>query len=259
MLMKYGLTLVATVLAPLSWLQAADAVAERTDAAWLKEKGELIFQDAFDREEDGNLAKAIGNGWNSATANRVPNIKMADLDQGILKIASASKEAGHSAHIHHEAGFTNGGVIVRFKFPGLSKGESLQLGFVDRETQGVHAGHLCYGILSPSTITLSDHKTGVMNLEIRKKREACLARKEKLPAELEALLKTKQRSVPWKPDTEWHELVLVTEGDQMRLSIDGKLLVSHTSEGFAHPVKRWFSFLIPNTVWIDDVKIWKVK
>jgi hypothetical protein len=257
--MKYGLTLVAALLAPLSMLSATDAVAERNDVAWLKEKGELIFHDAFDREEDGNLAKAIGNGWNSATANRVPNIKMADLDQGILKIASASKEAGHSAHIHHEAGFTNGGVIVRFKFPGLSKGESLQLGFVDRETKGVHAGHLCYGILNPSTITLSDHKTGVMNLEIRKKREEFLARKEKLPADLEALLKTKQRSIPWKADTEWHELVLVTEGDQMRLSIDGKLLVSHTSEGFAHPMKRWFSFLIPNTVWIDDVKIWKVK
>lgn len=51
----------------------------------------------------------------------------------------------------------------------------------------------------------------------------------------------------------------MTEGDQMRLSIDGKLLVSHTSEGFAHSMKRWFSFLIASAVWIDDVKIWKVK
>jgi hypothetical protein len=24
-------------------------------------------------------------------------------------------------------------------------------------------------------------------------------------------------------------------------------------------MKRWFSFLVPSTVWIDDVKIWKVK
>jgi hypothetical protein len=24
-------------------------------------------------------------------------------------------------------------------------------------------------------------------------------------------------------------------------------------------MKRWFSFLIPNTVWIDDVKIWKIR
>jgi len=189
------------------------------DAAWLREKGTLIFHDAFEREEDGNLAKAIGNGWNSATADRVPRIKMADLDEGILKIASASEEAKHSAHIHHEAGFTDGGAVVRFRFPGFNPAEALQLGFVDRETKGVHAGHLCYGILSQSSITLIDHKTGVMNLVIRKQREDAAAKKEKVPADLEAMLKTKQATVPFKAGIEWHELVLATEGDEMRLSI----------------------------------------
>ena len=229
------------------------------DANWLQASGAIIFHDAFEREETGNGAKAIGNGWNSATADRVPQIKMADLDSGILKIASASKEAGHAAHIHHEAGFTDGGAVVRFKFPGLTKGESLQLGFVDRETKGIHAGHLCYGILSPTSVTLVDHKTGVMNLELRQRRQTYLDRKEKLPADLDALLKTKQVTIPWKADTEWHELVLVTEGDELRLSLDGKLVARHRSAGFAHPMKRWFSFLVPSTVWIDDVKIWKVK
>ena len=229
------------------------------DAAWLRDRGTLIFHDTFEREEDGNLAKAIGNGWNSATADRVPHIKMADLDEGILKIASASKEAGHAAHIHHEAGFTDGGAVVRFRFPGLNPAETLQLGYVDRETKGVHAGHLCYGILSQSSITLVDHKTGIMNLENRKRRDEAQARKEKVPPDMEALLKTKSVTVPFKADTRWHELVLVTEGDELRLSIDGRLLAKHRSEGFAHPMKRWFSFLVNNTVWIDDVKIWKVK
>jgi len=45
----------------------------------------------------------------------------------------------------------------------------------------------------------------------------------------------------------------------MRLTLYGKLVARHRSEGFAHPIKRWFSFLVTNTVWIDDVKIWKVK
>jgi len=230
------------------------------DATWLHEKGRLIFHDAFEREEDGNLAKAIGNGWNSATADRVPHLKMADLDDGILKIASASVEAKHAAHIHHEAGFENGGAVIRFRFPGLHKAETLQLGFVDRETApGVHAGHLCYGILSQSSITLTDHKTGIMNLQNRKRRDEAVAKKAKIPADLEALLKTKSISVPYRADTEWHELVLVTEGGEMRLSIDGTLLAQHRSEGFAHPMKRWFSFLVNNTVWIDDVKIWRVK
>ncbi len=229
------------------------------DASWLRDRGTLIFHDTSEREEDGNLAKAIGNGWNSATADRVPHIKMADLDEGILKIASASKEAGHAAHIHHEAGFTDGGAVVRFRFPGLNPAETLQLGYVDRETKGVHAGHLCYGILSQSSITLVDHKTGIMNLENRKRRDEAQARKEKVPPDMEALLKTKSVTVPFKADTRWHELVLVTEGDELRLSIDGRLLAKHRSDGFAHPTKRWFSFLVNNTVWIDDVKIWKVK
>jgi len=123
----------------------------------------------------------------------------------------------------------------------------------------VHAGHLCYGILSPSSATLIDHKTGVMNLEIRERRQKYLDSKQPLPAELDALLKKKQVVAPWKADTEWHDLALVTEGDEMRLSLDGKLIASHRSEGFAHPMKRWFSFLVPSTVWIDDVKIYKVK
>ena len=246
------LALVALMVTPLAALPA-------DDANWLRASGAIISHDAFEREETGNGAKAIGNGWNSATAHCVPQIKMADLDSGILKFASASKEAGHAAHTHHEAGFTDGGAVVRFKFPGLTKDESLQLGVVDRETKGIHAGHLCYGILSPTSVTLVDHKTGVMNLELRQRRQTYLDRKEKLPADLDALLKTKQITVPWKADTEWHELVLVMEGDELRLSLDGKLVARHRSAGFAHPMKRWFSFLVPSTVWIDDVKIWKVK
>jgi hypothetical protein len=50
----------------------------------------------------------------------------------------------------------------------------------------------------------------------------------------------------------------VPEGDELRLSLDGKWVARHHSEGYAHPMKRWFSFLIPGTVWVDDLKIWKV-
>jgi hypothetical protein len=229
------------------------------DSEWLRTKGLLLFHDSFEREETGNGLRDIGNGWESATADRVPQIKQADLDAGILKIASATKEAGHAAHIHHDAGFADGGVIVRFKFPGLTPSEGLQLGFVDRELKGVHAGHLCYAIVSQGNVTLADHKTGVMNLDIRKQREAATAAKTKVSPELEALLKTKQLVAPLKADNAWHEITLVTEGDEMRFSLDGELAAAHRSEGFAHEMKRWFSFLVASTVWIDDVKIYKVK
>jgi hypothetical protein len=237
---------------------AATGPVSPSDREWLESAGKLIFHDAFEREEEGNGLRGIGNGWESATADRVPHIKQADLDAGTLKVASASREAGHQAHIHHDAGFKNGGVVVRFKFPGINKDETLQLGFVDREEKGIHAGHLCYGVFSAGNLTLIDHKTGVMNLELRARRQAYLDRKEALPADLDALLKTKQTSVPWASDREWHELTLVTQADEMRLSLDGRVLARHRSEGFAHPMKRWFSFLANNTVWIDDVRIYQV-
>jgi len=241
----------ATGLCPSGW---AD------DAAWLRQRGTLLFKDSFDREEEGNLAGAIGNGWNSATANRVPQIKQADLDGGVLKATSAV-EAGHQAHIHHEAGFRDGGAIVRFKLPGTSKTETLTVGFVDRETTGIHAGHLCYALISsdPGRIRLADYKTGVMNLELRGRRQKYLEAREPLPEDLAALLASKEQSFPWPADHEWHELVLVTEGDEMRVSLDGRLVGSHRSEGFAHPVKRWFSLLMNPTAWIDEVEVWKVE
>jgi hypothetical protein len=253
--LKIALTLLLITLSGVAPVTAAPG----RDANWLQSKGTVVFHDAFEREEDGNLLKAIGNGWESATADRVPQIKQADLDEGILKIASATKAAGHAAHIHHDAGFADGGVVIRFRFPGINPGEGLQLGFVDREVKEIHAGHLCYAILAQSNVTLIDHKTGVMNLEIRKKREEAAQRKESVSADLAEILKTKQLVEAWKADTEWHDLVLVTEGDEMRLSIDGKVIATHHSEGFAHPAKRWFSFLVSSTVWIDDVKVYRVR
>jgi hypothetical protein len=239
---------------------AADVASPRDDAAWLK-SGTLILEDSFNREEDGNLAAAIGNGWNSATANRAPDVKQADLDSGVLKVTTTAK-AGHGAHIHHEALLEDGGAIVRFKLPGLSKGENLTVGFVDRQTSKSLAGHLCYAFVNgkpAATIVLMDKKTGVSDPEVAKRREPFLKSREKLPPDLDALLAAKTKELKWPADDDWHELVLVTEGDEMRVTLDGMPLGSHRSEGFAHPTKRWFSLGIPTTAWIDDVKVYKVK
>ena len=246
-------------LAALAGPAADPGASVRDDATWLREQGTLIFSDAFDREEDGNLAKAIGNGWTSATADRVPTIKQADLDGGVLKVASA-KEAGHGAHIHHDAGFADGGAIVRFKLPGISTRENLTVGFVDRECPGIHAGHLCYAFLNESPgILVRDHKTGVSDQEIRKRRAPFLEAKQPLPADLAKLLAAKEKTLAWKPDHEWHELVLVTEGDELRVTLDGIFLGSHRSPGFGHPVKRWLSLAAGSTVWIDDVRVYRVR
>lgn len=235
--------------------------AETKDIEWLQKKGTLIFEEAFEREEEGNGATALGNGWNSATADRVPHIKQADLDHGILKVQSATKEAGHGAHIHHPAEFTDGGVWLRFKFPGVSTDELFQVGFVDRECKGVHAGHLCYAVLSVfgKSVTLKDWKTGRMQLDLRARAEEARKASGKVPEDLQALFNSKECAFPWTPDNNWHELLLVTEGDQMRVCMDGKPFADFRSAGFAHSPKRWLSLNIPASVWVDEIKVWKVR
>lgn len=255
--------LLAWLFVPIPVLLASDPFGAplnpRDDFVWLRESGKIIFRDSFDREENGNGLRAIGNGWESATADRVPSIKQADLDQGILKIACDAKAAGHAVHIHHDAGFADGGAALRFRFPGLNKGESLTIGYVDRELKGVHAGHVCYAHLYQSSIKLIDQKTGVSEEKLRARRAEFLARKEKLPPDLDALLSSKEKTIAWKADNDWHVLTLACEADEMRLSIDCTCIASHRSEGFSHGNKRWLSLSAQNTVWIDDVVIWKVK
>lgn len=250
----YARTLLAVPPAP-----APDARMQ-DDPKWLEQNATLILEDSFNRTEDGNGAKAIGNGWNSATADRVPHIKQSKIEEGVLKVLSAP-EAGHGAHIHHEAGFKDGAAWVRFKLPGQTKSEMLTVGFVDRETSKALAGHLCYAFISspPGHVLLMDKVTGVSDPEIAKRREPFLKSREKLPPDLDALLASKVKDLDWKGDKEWHEVLLVTEGDEMRVTMDGKLLGTHRSEGFAHPMKRWFSLGINTSAWVDEVKVWKFR
>ncbi len=56
------------------------------DANWLKTKGSLIFQDTFDHKVKGNGLKGSGNGWESAAANQVPQIRQADVIEGVILI-----------------------------------------------------------------------------------------------------------------------------------------------------------------------------
>jgi hypothetical protein len=129
----------------------------------------------------------------------------------------------------HDAGFADGGVYMRFKLPGLNKGEMLQAGFVDREVSAtVHAGHLGYVFLAEASVALKDSKS--YYLEIKKRRDA--AQGEPSRDEMIAMGKATTVTVPSNVGHEWHELVLITEGDVMRASLDGKVVNEYKSEAF---------------------------
>jgi hypothetical protein len=211
--------------------------------------GTLLFSDDFSRDETEPHKENIGNGWTTNSGWRAPGKKQADLQDGIL-VVGTDPSANHALVLFHPAALTHGCVEFRFKLPAE---ESIGIEFADADCKSVHAGHLCGLTIGKGRLTLTDMKTGGMDLKIRERRTA-----EKNDPELIALLKTKTQSFPIKlsPD-DWHTLSLTVKGDTLSANVDGKEIGNFASKGIAHPTKKEIRLNIAKTASIDDVKIWK--
>jgi hypothetical protein len=104
-------------------------------------------------------------------------------------------------------------------------------------------------------ITLTDSKTGHMDLKIRERRQAG----EKSP-ELTELIHSKSVRLPVDLESDrWYTLRIDVEGDVMRASVDGKSIGQFKSEGIAHPTKRMITLAVNKSAWIDELKVWRKK
>jgi hypothetical protein len=230
---------------------AAEAPIVPDDAALIKAKAALLFADDFDRVEADPAKEDLGPGWSSNSARRAKGQKQVALTDGVMKITRA-EIADHGVAIFHDVDFQDGAVELKFK---LRPGDDLGVDFVDRQLKTVHAGHLCIARVTNQRLTLSDSKTGVMDLKIYERRKAG----DKSP-ELAKFLKTKTAAFKLDLDPEaWHTMLIVIEGDQMRATIDGRPVGQFRSEGIAHPTKRMITLAVNKSAEVDDVKAWRLK
>ena len=217
------------------------------------DRGELMFEDRFERNESQETKDEPGNGWGTNSRSRAKGHKQVDLKDGTMRI-SLHTEANHAVSVTHPAEFTDGAVSLRFMLEDPK--DSLGLNFADLEFKGVHAGHLFDVRVSPTAVQLRDLKTGSMRIDMR---ESGLAKK-KLTAEQEAALQGKEKSFPYEVDVgKWHELLVKVDGDTFFATVDGQTIGNFSSPGFAHPTKRLLRLSVPRNVIVDDVKIWKKK
>ena len=103
------------------------------------DKGTLIFEDDFNRNESQEEKDEPGKGWKTNSEKRAKGNKQVDLKDGAMHIF-IHEEADHGVSVVHDAGFTDGAVELRFKLE--AKGDSLGLNFADLKYKEVHAGHL---------------------------------------------------------------------------------------------------------------------
>jgi hypothetical protein len=241
------IALLAALTLPLISTGAGDP---RNDPQWVRIEGELQFEDRFEREETDPQREDLGPGWTTSSAERAKGNKQVTLSGGFLQI-TRHPVADHAVSVRHPLEFANGAIEARIR---LGAGDDFTLNFADMELPTVHAGHLSLTRWTLKDVTMTDAKTGIFDLALRERR----LKGEKSP-ELEALLAAKTRTFPCAlTPGQWHTVLVVFEGDEMRVSLDGKALGAHRSIGFAHPTKRLIRFLVSKSAELDDVRIWKL-
>ncbi|WP_145232546.1 LamG domain-containing protein [Gimesia algae] len=214
-----------------------------------EDRGKLIFEDDFERNESQETKDEIGKGWGTNSRTRAAGNKQVDLKNGAMYIYM-HKVADHAVSVTHPAEFQDGSVELRFMLE--NEKDSLGLNFADLKYKKVHAGHLFMAKVSPRFVELTDLKTGNMDLKTRELRLA-----KKLPAELQEKLKAKRKRFPVKLETgKWYTLLVTVSGDQLTVKIDGKTIGSFSSAGMAHPTKRLLRLAVPGNAVVDDVKIY---
>lgn len=184
----------------------------------------VIFSDDFSAAE-------FGKAWGHYKSGSI-------VKDGVL-VGITPEGSDHSAvdHIRLD-GERDLEVTVKFRFVS-DKAKSFNVWFDDKNYKGSHAGHICQATVSPTSVNLSDAKTGTFNLEggFYERKKA-----NQLTPEDKKLIESKTKRFPVKLALQdWHTLVVQTKGDEVSVSIDGQAVGSFKSAGIAHDTKSLVS------------------
>lgn len=213
-----------------------------------EDRGKLVFEDKFDRNESQEATEEIGNGWTTNSKNRAGGHKQVDLKDGAMHITMHAT-ADHAVGVGHTAEFRDGTVELRFMLE--DEKDVLGVDIADPECKEDHSGHLFKIDVGTKQVIVDDKKTGVMNMKFYEARKAKTLTPEQL-----AFIAAQKKTFPNTLETgKWHSLLIKIAGENVSLSIDGKPVASVAAAGVAHPSKRMIRLSVPRQAWVDDVKV----
>lgn len=194
---------------------------------------ELIFEDDFSSGDFGERWSEYKSA--SVVENEVLVGKTIDIDD----------HAGVNA-VRFE-GRQDVEFSVKFRFAG-PEAERFNVWFDDKDFKGAHAGHICNVTVSPTSVAITDAKTGNMENGIYEMKKSAAG----LDDETKELLaeKTARFEIDIEDEKdEWHTLLIRTKGDQVTVFIDEDEIGSLESPGNAHETKASVSV----TTYVNDV------
>jgi hypothetical protein len=217
-------------------------------SSYAEDRGKLIFEDRFERNESQETTEEIGNDWTTNSKTRAGGNKQVDLKNGAMHITMHA-DADHAVGVGHAAEFCDGTLELRFMLE--DEKDVLGVDIADPQCKEVHSGHLFKIDVGTEQVTVDDKKSGTMNMKFYEARKAKTLTPEQL-----AFIASKKKTFPNTLETgKWHDLLINVAGDTVRVSIDGKAIESFASEGVAHPTKRMIRLSVSRQAWVDDVRV----
>jgi hypothetical protein len=240
------------VLAPFFLITTAVFAADlpAIPAESIAKKKELLFSDDFEGSEPAKVwhkvvpTFAVEKGMLKGTQTRDKNIPAEDG-----KPAVQAHAAVHGLEIP-----TKDSVVeVKIRLEGATM---MSVEFDDRKYTGAHYGHLCLAQVRTNGVTIMDQRDGSMRNDIYE-----MSKDPDKKAERAALLKGRQVTYPAKVETgKWHDLVVETVGDTMRVTLDGKPAAFLKSSGIGHATKSKIELGVGGKDgFFDDIKVWNAE
>jgi len=204
--------------------------------------GKLLFEDDFSRAD-------VQPKWK-------PGLGFWSIRDGVLAVEE-NPDNHHGAYAYATPGFGYKDMVAEFAFK-LDGSKSCDLKMEDSNYKGAHAGHIIRASITPTQVFLGDSKYGSMEIGFYAKYNDPKATPEEKKA-LAATIKDKSASFKNTLDVaQWHQARVEVVGDEMVISIDGKLVGYLKSAGVDHPTKNLIGFTITGkTTLIDNVKVWE--
>lgn len=216
----------------------------------IAKKKELLFSDDFESAQPNKLwhkvvpTFAFEKGTLKGTQTRDKNIPAADGKPAVTP---------HAAVHGLELPTKDSIVEVKVKLDGAS---FVSVEFDDRKYTGAHYGHICLAQVRTNGVTIIDQKDGNMRNDIY-----AMSQDPTKKAERQALLKGRQITYPAKVTSgEWHNLVVETVGEEMRVVLDGKPAAYLKSSGIGHATKSKIELGCGGKDgYFDDIKVWNAE
>ena len=214
-------------------------------------KKELLFSDDFKgTERDKRWHRVVDtftfeNGALKGTQTRDQNIPAAD---------GKPEVKAHAAVYGLELPTKDSVVEAKIRFDGATM---IDVEFDDRKYTGSHYGHIARAQAKLNGVTILDEREGTQNSRVVELRKDPVANKE----EINRIIGAHSITYPAKLEPGKTYLFTVeTVGEEMRVSIDGKVAAYLKSEGIGHTTKSKIELGVAGkSGWFEEIKVWNAE